>query len=392
MTSTPTFTVSEILKTTNSNSSSPTIASGYGHSIDADGNTMVVGTYGGNRFFIYDYDGTSWNQVNEFSKPATAPGRFGMAVAISGEWIAVTDANYSTSFNATITMYRKVSGNWIEYTTITNPVTSPGYGFGQSIALKDGTLVIGKIEYTTSSAGGAFVYVWDGTNWVDQSGFLTVPSSEKRQSNQFLGADVAIEGDTIVVGGPGSNSGVSGGKGIAFIAKRIGTTWSVTEILKPSTSYNDAYGAKVKIQGTKVLIAATTGNATEAIPGQVFLYDISGSNATLEATFTVKSDTSQLIQDTLITTNALYGSDIDFSFDGSVIAVGAGNRYVNRGIVYFYEKVDGVWGVTALPTNSWLTASDSQFATGARFGNTMKFAADGLMIGAYGVKSTYWFK
>ncbi|MNS60755.1 hypothetical protein D3C72_937660 [compost metagenome] len=379
----PTFVVSEAQSITESGS--------FGSRMAHDDNTLVVCTYGANKFFIYENNGIAWVEVNEFSKPPATQGYFGTRAAISGEWIAVSNSNSSNSFNATVTMYRKVDGVWTEHSTIENPTNHPDEGFGISLALDNNTLVVGKVQSQSDQTlrGGVFVYVWNGTNWVVQGDFLTIPNEDTRQTYQYLGLAVDIEGDTIVVGGPGSTSGVFGGKGMVFIAKRVGTTWTVSETVQPTTTYNDAYGIDVQIQNGKLLVGASTGDTTEAIPGRVYLYDISGTTAVLEDSFTVKTDNSELIQDTLITTNALYGITAQLSNDGNVLAVGAPSRYTNRGIVYFYEKVNGQWGLSAL-SDSWLKLADTTTLT--YFGTDLTFVNEGLVIGARGNHTIYWFK
>ncbi len=382
----PTFNITEISKTTS-------VDIGYGRVVDSDGTTMVTATYGGNSFSIHEYDGSNWNEVEKFAKPSSTSGYFGALVAISGDWIVVSDSNSSPSHNAIVTLYHKVANEWLEHSEITNPISSPGAGFGRSIDVDGDTLVIGKAQSQNGTdstlRGGAFVYVFDGTSWIPQGGFLTIPNNDTRQELQHLGASVSIENNIIVVGGPGSTNASAGGKGMAFVAKRNSNIWSVSDIINSPSLDNDGFGFKVKIKDGKVIIGAPTGNATDNIPGKAYLYDLTTASV-LEHTFTVKTDTSELIQDTQITINALYGNDLAINNTGDVIAIGATNRSTGRGIVYLYEKNDDNWGISAQQPNSWVVASDETSL--ARFGTAVNFAVDGLMIGASGIHSTYWFK
>lgn len=383
MTSTPTFNVSEVSKFGLG-------STGYGLMSASDGTSLIVGAYGSSKAYIYGYDGTNWNEEAVFTKTS----RFGYGVAIYGEWAVVSDFPVSTFQNGTATIYRKTAGVWAEHTVLTAPfmsvpgTTNGGNGFGSSVSLSGNTLIVGRPQNMTDTFGGVHVYDWDGTNWV-QGQFLTV-SGGTRVNPQYFGMSSSIDGGIMVVGGSGSTLPSSFGKGMAFISKRTGTTWSTPELIAPPTTDSDAYGWSTTVRGTKVLVGATYKNDTTGIPGRVFLYDVSGTTAVLEQTFTVKTDTSEIIQDTLVTTAANFGFDVGMSADGNVIAVGAINRNGVRGIVYVYENVGGVWGLSALPTNSWLTASDA--TTNARFGSSISFAQGGIVVGAYGVGKVYWFK
>lgn len=352
----------------------------FAFSMSSDSLATIVGAYGSAKAFIYEYSGTDWIATAELTKS----GRFGYKVAIDGTWAVVS--NTPASGNGAVYIFRKVSGNWVDFTTINTPDTSIGSGFASSVALSNGTLVIGHRQANT--VGGVHVYVFNGTAWVKQGGLLTVtPASTRAGINQNLGTDVAIYGDTLVAGGSGDTTGR--GAGMAFVSKRTGSTWSAPVLIRPTTDYLDGFGWSVRIRGTKAVIGAPYGNATDKIPGRVFLYDTASATPTLEKIFTVKTDKSEIVQDTLTTTSDSFGWSVDINPDLTVIAAGATGRNGNRGATYVFEKFNNVWGPSAIP-NSRLDVADA--TTSSRFGSSVVFAQSGILAGAYGTKALYWFK
>jgi FG-GAP repeat len=355
----------------------------FGFSMASDSTNIIVGAYGGSKAYVYEYDSTTWNQTAEFVKT----GYFGMKVAISGDWVAIS--NNPSSGNGTVYMYRKVGGIWetTEFMTINVPSDTTGSGFASSVALDGDTLVIGHRQ--ANSVGGAHVYVWNGTTWARQGTLLSYAGTTRSGTNQNFGYSVSIKGDTLVIGGPGSN-GLTG-TGMALVSKRTSGTWSTPVPLQPSTTTTDGYGYSVKIKGTSVLISAPVGSNTTSnvFSGRLFLYDYSTSIPTLLKTFIVRTDGSELIQDSGMLYSDVFGWAIDMTDDETKILVSAPSRNSNRGAIYVYEKYNNDWGTSAISNGSKLIPDD--VTTSSRFGSSGVFAQGGIMGGAYGTKKIYWF-
>jgi FG-GAP repeat len=352
----------------------------FGYIVASDNSKIIVGAYNSSKAFIFKYDGTVWSIEAEL----TDTGRFGFKGAIAGEWAAIT--NSPVSGNGSVFIYRFVNGKWQLSQTITTPDTTLGAGFGWSVAMQGTTMVIGHRQANT--VGGAHVYVLSGSTWVKQGGLLSVASAGTRAaSNQNFGIDVTVYNDTLVVGGCGDTTGR--GLGMAFMSKRTGTTWSAPVLIQPDTTYSEGYGWVVKLKENTLVVGAPYGNTTAGNPGRVFLYNTSGSTPSLTNTFTVKTDKSEIIQDTAVTSGDYYGWSVDINSALNVLAVGSVNRNGNRGAVYIYEKFNNKWMASIMP-NSRIDAADA--TANARFGSSLAFTQNGLIIGAYGINAFYWFK
>jgi hypothetical protein len=120
-----------------------------------------------------------------------------------------------------------------------------------------------------SDAGAAYVFVRAGTNWIQQA-YLKASNTGGGiiDFGDLFGLNVAISGDTIVVGaiaedasvtginGDGSNnSAEDSGAGYVFV--RSGTNWTQQAYLKASnTGTDDTFGAAVAVSGDTVVIGA----------------------------------------------------------------------------------------------------------------------------------------
>src|SRR5207247_1774974 len=139
-----------------------------------------------------------------------------------------------------------------------------GDNFGWSVAISGDTMVIGapgedsnatgvngnQTNNSALNSGAAYVFVRDGTNWVQQA-YLKASNTG---ANDVFGFSVAISGDTVVVGArwEASNAtGVNGNQsnnsasaaGAAYVFVRSGTNWMQQAYLKASnTGANDIFG------------------------------------------------------------------------------------------------------------------------------------------------------
>src|SRR3954470_24725742 len=85
--------------------------------------------------------------------------------------------------------------NYNQQQKITSTPRGVGAQFGNAVAVSGNTMVVGaQFDGTTASqAGAAFVFVFDGTAWIQQARLL---ASDGAVADKF-GTSVAISGNTI---------------------------------------------------------------------------------------------------------------------------------------------------------------------------------------------------
>ncbi len=189
----------------------------FGSSISVSGNTIVVGSrYGGVNFsgtgfaYVYVRDANAWPLQARLIAADTAYGdRFGSDVEIDGDTLLIgADDNAAAGGVVRVGaayVFTRTNGTWTEKQKFA--VSSPKYGqFGASVGISGDKLIIGdsRVEVNgQSSQGAAYVFVKNGPTWSLQN---RLTASDGKVAD-FLGTDVAIEGNKFFVGAPGVDLG-----------------------------------------------------------------------------------------------------------------------------------------------------------------------------------------
>jgi hypothetical protein len=195
--------------------------------------------------------------------------------------------------------------------------TGVGDSFGYGVAVSGDTLVVGaNLEDSNATgvngnpgnnsatdSGAAYVFVRNGTNWVQQA---YLKASNTGANDQF-GWSVAVSGDTVVVGVPWEDSnaiGVNGNQsnnsavdaGAAYVFVRDGTNWSQQAYLKASNAGAiDVFGYRVAISGDTIVVggpgedsnaSGVNGDQTDdslSFAGAAYVFVRSGTNWSQQA-------------------------------------------------------------------------------------------------------------
>jgi hypothetical protein len=182
---------------------------GASTAISADGYTVIGGApfslnadgIGCGAAYIFNFDGTNWNQ-SRFTAPAAGPGDwFGMSVALSGDGmtaaIGAPSDNYHGWAVGTVYVYRRIEGVWNLFASVHSPDPDTLDFFGISVSLsRDGNvLAIGSYrdDERGEDNGAAYVFRYTGSNWTSRKIMSSV--SERKQGFGFsvaLSADASI--------------------------------------------------------------------------------------------------------------------------------------------------------------------------------------------------------
>ena len=251
---------------------------GYGLSVAISGVVVVVaapwtGTNHG-LVHVFSRESGSWQQIALLSKANPQPNdRFGADVDIDGETIVVG----APGTRAGAWIYQRLPNpNFtLAYTFSENDSVSPGpqpggvnlTGFGESVAIDDGTILIGR---PFDSAGGVnsgaiSVYLRPGaaTDW----NFATRVDPCNALGGEFLGGELAISGDRALVAAPFGSGG-----GAVFVLKRnLGGAWEQeTKLVPGGAGPNDLFGSAVAIDGPRLAVGAPQNSAAESWAGAVY--------------------------------------------------------------------------------------------------------------------------
>lgn len=343
---TPTPTQQAYFKASNAGTSDE-----FGWSVAVSGDTAVIGArfessnaigVNGNQTdnsasqsgaaYVFVRNGTNWIQQAYLKASNTgSDDNFGSAVALSGDTLVVgapledssasgvdgNQGNNGASASGAVYIFVRDGTNWVQQAYLKASNTGSGDNFGYWVGVSGDTVVVGapyedsnatgvngnQGNNSASESGAAYVFVRDGTNWIQQA---YLKASNTGSSDAF-GESVGVSGDTIVVGAGGEDSSAAGvngnqgnnsaaGSGAAYVFVRNGTNWIQQAYLKASnTGAGDEFGFAVAISGDTVVAGAagedsnatgvngSQGNNSTPNSGAAYVFAREGTNWSQQA-------------------------------------------------------------------------------------------------------------
>ena len=167
--------------------------------------------------YIFEYNGTNWTQMVKLTASDGAPSDyFGRAVSITGNHVVIgaygNDDMGTSSGSAYIFEYDGT--NWTQQAKLNPSDGASSDYFGYSVAIDGNYAVIGAYgdDDMGSYSGSAYIFSFNGTNWVEQQKLLAVDGL----SSDYLGQSVSIT-DNYVVAGAYGNDDMGSNSGSAYI-------------------------------------------------------------------------------------------------------------------------------------------------------------------------------
>jgi subtilisin-like proprotein convertase family protein len=295
-----------------------------------------------------------------------------------------------SDINSQINNSNKASGidydhSYIQHAYIKSEVATTGDQFGRDVAISGDTLVVGAPNQ--SDGGAAYVFVRDNDGWSQQA---VLKASNEDPSDKF-GFSVSISGNTIVVGAPfedsnsttvnsGSGNNDSPNSGAAYVYVRLNGNWLQEAYLKNLfEATGGEFGYDVAVSGDDIVVG---------VPRQANQLTDSG------AAHIYKRASGTWVYDTQLKAinfgeNDFFGESVAIS--GSTIVVGAGGESsdfvgVNAGDGFNdnspFSGAVYVFTKTGIswPQTDFIKASNAE--TNDLFGFSVAISADTIIVGA----------
>lgn len=256
----------------------------------------------------------TFNPTQRLAAPDfSADDRFGTAVAVSGDLIAVGAQNDSTNGISAgqAFVYDAATGDLM--TVLNDPNASAANGFGRSVAIDGNRVLVGAAgSLATEGSLNGRAYLYDSTTGELLQSFLRPTANSRRSFGEVLavdgdvvlisdgqeevflfdaasgalvrsfrnpdqgrrglsfGNDVAIDGDLILIGAADDSSrGSNAGRAFLYSA-------STGELLRafddPTPADFDRFGTAVDLSGYNVLIGAAGATTNRDNAGEAFLF------------------------------------------------------------------------------------------------------------------------
>jgi len=279
---------------------------------------------------------------------------FGHAVAISGDRaIAGAPLDEALGFNSGAAyIFRNEGGAWVQEQKLLAFDGATQEYYGWDVAISGSTAVVANPR-KSGGRGALYVYTRSGAVWSLQQKITTSDAA----ADDELGSAIAIEGDTIIAGAPGDDTGT----GAVYVFTRTAGVWSqAAKVVAPDAAIFDNFGNAVALSGDSVVIGAYNDEDTI---GAVYFFTGAGAAWSFEAKFT----------DGVGDYEVYFGSSV--AIDGDTALVGENFRDVLTGVVHVYVRSGSVWSKQAT-----LAASDG--AKEDEFGFSVALDGDTAIIGA----------
>ncbi len=288
---------------------------------------------------------------------------FAYSVATSGSTTVIGAYPKTIGSNASqgaAYVFALVGSNWVQMPDLVAGDGKAGDDFGWSVAISGNAAVIGAPNKTigsNTSQGAAYVFAYNGANWVQQGSALTASDGS---AGDYFGRSVAISGNTAVIGASLHN----GGLGVAYVFALNGTNWvQQTELAASDGVAGDYFGSSVAISGNTALIGAATKTiGSNTLQGAAYVFVHSGSSWGPQLELTASDGA----------TGDSFGRSVAIS--GNTAVIGASGKNSNRGAAYVFAY-GGSWSQQAE-----LTASDG--ASNDRFGFSVATSGNTALVGA----------
>ncbi len=299
----------------------------WGDAVAVAGRRAVLGvpSYNGSQGIIYQYRlGTAWKKMAQLTVSGIGPGdSFGASIAYTGNNVVIGSPGRNTEEGAVYYVYHS-DGIWGQIGGLTDPSPVIGGHFGAAVGLSGERVVVGAPGTTTSGKtyiGRAIGGVWTITNT------LLPPSSA---SDDRFGTSVAVLGNHVLVGAPGTSSGA----GAAYLFTFTGGTWNRTRTLtEASPVAGDGFGTSVAFTDTGFAIGVPGRSVTgHSGAGVVEAYD--SFSATTPTTLTASSPV----------TNSGLGKSLA-TYKAVMIAGAPGTSTVD-GLALLFSHHAGTWSLS----------------------------------------------
>ncbi|HVK07701.1 MAG TPA: Ig-like domain-containing protein [Gemmataceae bacterium] len=296
----------------------PNPGDGQSSPIAVSGNRLLVGHDWGNKAFLYDL--TTGALLHTF-QPTTGTISFGSSVALDGETVVVGtyedyegwSGNPHPNRSGRVYVFNATSGALVR--TIVNPTFDyQEEGFGTAVAVEGNTLVVGAYRAHVAanlSVGQAYVYDLATGNLRYTLG------SAARHFNSFFGADVAVSGDRIAVGGR---------EQVHLFDRATGNL--ISQLGDPTYSSSDWFGMSMDLEGSRVVVGAMGDDAGGVEnTGAAYLYD--AASGTLLWTY----------DNPVPAAATLFGGSVALAAGRAIVGTWEGNPTAGAKAAYLFDTV-----------------------------------------------------
>ncbi len=264
----------------------------FGNAMAVDGDTIAVGasneTFDGEAFasgavyiFTRDPGAGVWSQTARIEFPNSVGDEFGDTVALEGATLAIGAPGETSpgggSNDGAIHIYEGSGSEWELVQSLYDPDPDFNGRVGDELAMDGDLIITSSIEdnFTSFGAGAGLIYGRTEGLWL----FQAKVGSNDAENFDPLGDGVAIDGATVVVGCSECDGLVQGNAGTAYVFDPTGEGgYALTKKLgAPLGANGDNFGDAIAIRDGLILVSADGHDAAGGSAGAAYLFKLEES-------------------------------------------------------------------------------------------------------------------
>jgi hypothetical protein len=238
----------------------------FGSSVAIDGDTAVVGAWGqdngfGAAYIFKKLADSTWHETAKLMASPRVANQHFSGVAISGDTVIVGS-------DATSYIFRESdAGTWSQIARLTSNNLARDL-FGGSVAISGNTAFVGAFGDPAAGTMTGAVHVFRENSMGDWVRIAKLISNDSRAYDVF---GVALDADvgSLIIGAPGKDNGA----GAAYLFAEGTTGWrQIGQLTALDREAEDIFGAAVAIKGDIALVGATHNDGDAPNNGAAYVF------------------------------------------------------------------------------------------------------------------------
>jgi hypothetical protein len=279
--------------------------------------------------------GIDWIEQEVTGSDGLAADAFGFSVAIDGDTALIGAAQGAAAGTGTdnggagaVYVFQNTDTGWTEVQKLTADDGLDNDQFGYSVALRGPTAIVGA-AFANSHQGAVYVFTRTVDTWAQAQKLV----ADDGAADDQLGWSVALDGDTALLGAPGTTIDDGFATGAVYVFTRDGDTFAQTAKLTADDGVAaDDFGFGVAINGSTAIISSANAGGGQ---GKAYVFEADAGSWTQETTLTADDGAAT---DTFGYAVAFDGTSVI----GAPFATVGDNVF--QGAAYTFTQSGGTWG------------------------------------------------
>ena len=250
-----------------------------GRNVIISGKIAMVGAPGAGRnagaIFVFARDEIGWvEQTRIIPEDLKSNDEFGNVIAFRGDTLVVGMPRYSKISNdrGTVFVYARRGDQWVRQPNVNANDTKEKDRFGNAVDFDGKNLIVGAYlcNAPKGDSGAAYIFVHQGNEWVQQAKLV----ANDGDAFDWFGSSVAINGDLAVVGAIREDGkGINSDSGAVYVFRKSGGSWKQeAKVIGRDTRAGHNFGHAVKTNGEIVAVGVPKGGSAGG--GAVYFFHL----------------------------------------------------------------------------------------------------------------------